>query len=112
MTDTDVQVTQADREAAAGFFSPGAPEAACLAGQFDDRPIVQALARHVQQSTAKLEADNAALRAENEGLREAAQALRTAQRNYIADRGNDALGKIVAEKAAALDTLLNKEPTT
>ena len=70
MTDTDVQVTQADREAAAGFFSPGAPEAACLAGQFDDRPIVQALAHHRTQSIAKLEADNAALRAENEDLRE------------------------------------------
>ncbi len=32
-----------------------------------------------------------------------AKELRTAQKNYMDDRGNDGLGKIVGEKAAQLD---------
>ena len=39
-------------------------------------------------------------------LLESAKALRAAQRDYMANRGNDAIGKVVAEKAAALDAAI------
>lgn len=39
-------------------------------------------------------------------LTEAATALRAAQRAYLADRGNEALGKKVGEAAQALDAAL------
>ena len=41
-------------------------------------------------------------------LLEAAKELREAQKNYMADRGNDALGKIVGEKAEILDSVIKQ----
>jgi hypothetical protein len=41
-------------------------------------------------------------------LLEAAKALRAAQRNYMADRGNEAKGKLVAEAAQELDAAILK----
>jgi uncharacterized coiled-coil DUF342 family protein len=43
---------------------------------------------------------------ENERLRAAAQALRAAQRAYLANRGNETLGKAVGEAAKKLDEVL------
>lgn len=40
---------------------------------------------------------------ESKALLEAAKNLRAAQRAYMADRGNNELGRRVAEAAAALD---------
>ena len=48
----------------------------------------------------------ATLTAERDALVEAASQLRQAQRDYMADRGNDAKGKIVGQKAKALDATL------
>jgi hypothetical protein len=44
-------------------------------------------------------------------LLKAAKELRAAQRMYMANRGNESLGKIVAEKAAALDVEIEKSET-
>lgn len=48
----------------------------------------------------------ATVKAERNALVEAASQLRQAQRDYMADRGNDAKGKIVGQKAKALDATL------
>lgn len=53
----------------------------------------------------------ASLEAQNERLRDAALALRDAQQAYMADRGNDDLGKQVGIRAAELDAVLDKQMT-
>lgn len=45
-----------------------------------------------------------------ENVVRAARALRDSQRAYMADRGNEALGKIVGERAADLDAALAAAP--
>lgn len=45
-------------------------------------------------------------------LYKAAKELREAQKAYMADRGNEALGKIVGEKAIALDAALAQPEDT
>ena len=45
---------------------------------------------------------------ELERLRKAANALRDAQIAYMADRGNDELGKVVGQRAQELDEVLGR----
>lgn len=46
---------------------------------------------------------------ENNKLKEASINLRTAQKAYMADRGNESLGKAVGERAKELDKVLGLE---
>lgn len=56
----------------------------------------------------ELEFELEALKAKHLKLRQAAEALRTAQRNYMANRGNQEFGKIVAVTGKELDRVLGE----
>jgi hypothetical protein len=97
IADTDVQVTRDDLVACEAMLID-------LCAPINDTVAVRGavhFARHVQQSTAKLEADNAALRAEIEALR--AEMLRREE--------NERQNCINWGPCSANDDPMNKEPT-
>lgn len=73
------------------------------------RQVSDLIASHIEELERKLKEQNE-MRLVAEGKLEelsiSAWNLRLAQKAYMADRGNDALGKAVAEAAQALDFLL------
>lgn len=75
---------------------------AALVRETDDHGMTRIQLGEVHAIAAELDR----LRAENEALRAAAGSLRHAQKAYMADRGNEALGKAVAVAAARLDAVL------